>query len=190
MTDLDNLSTHIQQHYSQDEVFQRWIKHYAETGRVELNRIANPSTKNHATASQKTTIDKKEKIRLELENSYTEERFLTDEVTPNFTNAKECIETIKNCDRLIKSGNLSNLRHSAMQGEALFHLKKKVIKGKKISTFLTENHVPFSESHCRSLISLFKLINEHQTLLKCSLSVRYILRNITLIREICTELKW
>lgn len=125
-----------------------------------------------------------------LKNSLSEERSLTVDVTPQFDTAEKCIETIQNCERLITSGKLSVLRHSAMQGEAIFHLKQKAKKGQSISSLLAENNIRFSASHCRSLVSLFTLCSEHKTLLKCSVSIRLLLGNIKLVREICTQLKW
>ena len=77
-----------------------------------------------------------------------------------------------------------------MQGEAISHLKQKVKKGQRISTLLAENNIKISASHCRSLVSLFKLCTDHQTLLKCNLSILLLLGNIKLVREICTELNW
>ena len=68
--------------------------------------------------------EKKKKLKTKLETSLTMERSLTVDVEPQFDSTQKCIETIKNCERLIVSGRLSVLRHSATQGEAISHIKQ------------------------------------------------------------------
>lgn len=188
--DLDKLTTHIQNTYPNDEIFQRWMNYYNQTGRVGLENMINPPPLVRKQQSHEDLEKKKKKLKTVLQKSLTEERSLTSDVIPQFDTAKKCFETIQNCERLITSGNLSVIRHSAMQGEAIFRIKQTAKKGQSISSLLAENNIQFSASHCRSLVSLFTLCLEHQTLLKCNVSIRLLLGNIKLVREICTELKW
>ena len=97
-------------------------------------------------------LEKKKKKLNMLEKSLTEERTLTVDVVPQFDTTQKCIETIQNCERLIASGKLSVLRHSAMQGEAISHIKRKAKKGQSIPSLLAEKNIQFSASHCRSLV--------------------------------------
>ena len=135
-------------------------------------------------------MKKKKKLKTILEKSLSEERTLLVDVVSNYDTTQNCIETIGNCERLINSGSLSVLRHSVMLGDAISHLKLTVKKGQRISTLMAENNIKISASHCRSLFSFFKQCTDHQTLLKCNLSVRLLLGNIKLVQEICTELNW
>ena len=134
-------------------------------------------------------LEKKRRNNIRLEKSLTEERTFTVDVVPQFDTTQKYIETIQNCERLIAGGKLSVLRHSAMQGEAISHIKQKAKKGESIPSLLAENNIQFSASNCQSLVSLFSLCSEHQTLFKCNLSMRLLLGNIKLVREICTEIK-
>ena len=188
---LDKLTNHIQTSYSGDEIFQQWVNYYQQTGRGGLEEMIHPPPLGRKQQSQaRSRKKKKKKLKTMLEKSLTEERTLTVDVVPQFDTTQKCIETIQNCERLIASGKLSVLRHSAMQGEAISHIKRKAKKGQSIPSLLAENNIQFSASHCRSLVSLFSLCSEHQTLLNCNLSIRLLLGNIKLVREICTELKW
>ena len=107
-----------------------------------------------------------------------------------YNSLQQCFETIRDCERLINSGKLSVRHHSAMQGEAIVHIKQKAKKGQNISSLLAENNIKFSTSHCRNLTSLYKLCSEHTNLLKCAVSIRTILGNKKLVKDICLELKW
>ena len=73
---------------------------------------------------------KKDKLKSVLLKSFSEERMLRDTVIPHYDTIQQCLETIQNCKRLINSGKLSALHHSAMQGEAIFHIKQKAKKDK------------------------------------------------------------
>lgn len=188
--DLDKLTTHIQNTYPNDEVFQRWMNYYNQAGRAGLEKMIYPPPLVRKQQSHEDLEKKKKKLKTVLQKSLTEERSLISDVIPQFDTTEKCIEIIQNCERLITSGKLSVLRHSAMQGEAISHIKQMAKKGQSISSLLAENNIQFSASHCRSLVSLFTLCSEHQTLLKCNVSIRLLLGNIKLVREICTELKW
>ena len=166
------------------------MNYYTQTGRAGLEEMIHPPPPVRKQQSHEDLEKKKKKLKTVLETSLTMERSLTVDVVPQFDSTQKCIETIKNCERLIVSGRLSVLRHSAMQGEAISHIKQMAKKGQSISSLLAENNICFSASHCRSLVSLFTLCSEHQTLLKCNVSIRFLLGNIKLVREICTELKW
>ena len=178
----------MQNTYPNDEIFQRWTNHYTQTGRAGLEEMIHPPPP--VRKQQLSREEKKKKLKTKLETSLTMERSLTVDVEPQFDSTQKCIETIKNCERLIVSGRLSVLRHSATQGDAISHIKQMAKKGQSIPSLLAENNICFSASHCRSLVSLFTLCSEHQTLLKCNVSIRLILGNIKLVREICTKLKW
>ena len=177
----------MQDTHPDDELFQQWTNHYNQTGRAGLEEMIHSPP---PVRKQQSHEEKKKKLLKLLEKSLTNERSLAVDVEPQFDSTQKCIETIKNCERLIVSGRLSVLRHSAMQGEAISHIKQMAKKGQSISSLLAENNICFSASHCRSLVSLFTLCLEHQTLLKCNVSIRLLLGNIKLVREICTELKW
>ena len=85
-----------------------------------------------------TNEEKKDKLKSVLLKSYSEERMLTDTVTPHNDNLQQCLETIQNCQRLINSGKLRVLHHfrlrhkrcyhTMMQGEILsYHLRSKLV---------------------------------------------------------------
>ena len=67
-----------------------------------------------------TDEEKKDKHKSVLLKWYSEERILTDTVTPHYDTLKQCLETIQNCERPINSGNLSIFHHSALQEELSF----------------------------------------------------------------------
>ena len=82
-----------------------------------------------------TNEEKKDKLKSVLLKSYSEERMLIDTLMPHYDTLQQCLETIQNYERLINSGKLSVLHHSAMQGEAVFHIKQKPKKGQKYDIF-------------------------------------------------------
>ena len=148
-----------------------------------LEEMIHPPPLGRKQQSHEDLEKKKKKLKTMLEKLLTEERTLTVDVEPQFDTTQKCIENIQNCERLIASGKLSVLRHTAMQGQAILHIKRKAKKGQSIPSLLAENNIQFSASHCRSLVSLFSLCSEHQTLLKCNLSIRLLLGNIKLVSE-------
>ena len=121
--DLDKLTNHIQTSYSGDEIFQHWVNYYQQTGHGGLEEMIHPPPLGRKQQSHEDLEKKKKKLKTMLEKSLTEERTLTVDVVPQFDTTQKCIETIQNCERLIASGKLSVLRHSAMQGEAISHIK-------------------------------------------------------------------
>lgn len=187
---LDKPTQHMSTNYPTDEIFQHWINYYQQTGRGGLEELINPPPQVRKQQSREDLEKKKKKLKTVLEKSLTQERTLVQDVVPQYDTTQKCIETIQNCERLINSGKLSVLRHSVMQGEAISHIKQRIKKGQSISSLLADNGIQFSVSHCRSLVSLFSLCSKHQTLLRCTLSIRLLLGNIKLVKEICTELKW
>ena len=102
-----------------------------------------------------TNEEKKDKLKSVLLKSYSEERLLTNTVTPHYDTLQQCLETIQNFKRLFNSGKMSVLHHSAMQGEAIFHIKQKRKKGQNITSLLGESNIIFSRSHCRNLTILY-----------------------------------
>lgn len=164
--------------------------YYQQTGRVALEELIHPPPVARKQLSVEDYNKKKDKLKTLLQKSLSEERTLTEDVTPQFDTTQQCIDTIRNCERLINSGKLSILRHSAMQGEAVFRLKQRVKKGQSVTSLLIENNIKFSAPHCRNLVNFYTLCTEHPTLLKCTVSLRTILGNIKLIRDICVDLKW
>lgn len=187
---MDKLTQHISTNYPTDEVFQHWMRYYQQIGRGGLEELINPPPQVRKQQSREDLEKKKKKLKSVLEKSLTQERTLLQDVVPQYDTTQKCIETIQNCERLINSGKLSVLRHSVMQGEAISHIKQRIKKGQSVSSLLADNNIQFSASHCRSLVSLFSLCSDHQTLLRCNLSIRLLLGNIKLVKEICTELKW
>ena len=175
----------MQNTYPNDKLFQHETSYYTQTGCVGLEEMILPPQQSHEDLEKK-----KKKLKTVLEKSLAMQRLLTVDVVPQFDTTQKCIDTIQNCERLIASGRLSVLRGSAMQGEAISHMKQMAKKEQSISKLLAENNICFSASHCRSLVSPFTLCSEHQTLLKCNVSIRLLSGNIKLVREICTELKW
>lgn len=188
--DLDKLTQHMSTNYPTDEIFQHWMYYYQQIGRGGLEELINPPPQVRKQQSPDDLEKKKKKLKTVLEKSLTQERTLVQDVVPQYDTTQKCIETIQNCERLINSGKLSVLRHSVMQGEAISHIKQRIKKGQSVSSLLADNGIQFSVSHCRSLVSLFSLCSKHQTLLRCNLSIRLLLGNIKLVKEICTELKW
>ena len=93
------------------------------------------------------------------------------DVVPQFDTKEKCIETIQNCKQLIASEKLSVLWHSAMQRKAISHIKQKAKRGLSSPSLLAENNIQLSASHYGSLVCLFTLCSEHQTLLKCNVGV-------------------
>ena len=63
-------------------------------------------------------------------------------------------------------------------------------KGQNITSLLGETKIKFSTSHCKNLTNLYKLCSEHPKLLKCGVSIRTILGNMKLVKDICSDLKW
>ena len=106
-TDLDKLTAHVRQNYPDDELLKNWVTYYNQTGRVGLDEMIHPPVRR----KQMTNEEKKDKLKSVLLKSYSEERMLTDTVTPHYDTLQQCLETIQNCERLINSGKLSVLHH-------------------------------------------------------------------------------
>ena len=187
---MDKLTAHVHQNYPDDELLKNWVTYYQQTGRETIEQLIQPPPPVKKQLSNEDYNKKKDKLKSVLQKSYSEERTLTEVVTPQYDTTQQCIETIQNCERLIISGKLSLLHHSAMQGQAIFHLNQNAKKGQNITSLLGENNIKFSTSHCRNLTNLYKLCSEYQNLLKCAVSIRIMLGNIKLVKDICHDLKW
>ena len=116
--------------------------------------------------------------------------------SPHRGDSNDCTQyTIFNIKRKIdlnylKSAAMWELESTSTLSNARRGHFPKVKKEQCISTLLAKNNIKISTSHCRSLVSLFKLCTDHQTLLKCNLSIHLLLGNIKLVKEICSELNW
>ena len=70
---------------------------------------------------QLTNEEKKDKLKSVLLKSYSEERMLTDTVTPLYSTLQQCLIPIQNCERLINSGRLNVLHHSRLRRKRCYH---------------------------------------------------------------------
>ena len=59
--DLDKVTSHSQESYPEDEIFQKWIAYYTQTGRAGLEEMINPPPQVQKRPSQDDLDKKKEK---------------------------------------------------------------------------------------------------------------------------------
>ena len=103
-------------------------------------------------------------------------------------NLRDCIKSIQIIDEVIKTQKKTLLLYYGQCGEILQKLKE--LDRKRFRILLEANGVKYSLDYINFIIDLSKMLSKHHELLKCSLSIYYIKKNMKLIKEIYDKNKW
>lgn len=76
----------------------------------------------------------------------------------------------------------------AIQRQAIHSLKQ--MRWEETDIFLVQNGIPYYVSYSNSLVPLYKLVEKHLNLQKCTVELQVIMKNMKTVDEVCTELNW
>ena len=140
------------------------------------------------TSAQADVSFVKQEVRNKLLQPYSEEGRIEGDVEMHTDTEDKCVESIKKLEVSIKSNKRDIIYKSALQGQVINVLKQNR-KG-DTGVFLAQNGIKFSVSYCNLLVRLYKLVEAHPVLQKCSVDIGVIMKNMKVVKEICEEEKW
>lgn len=162
--------------YPEDNNIKQWFQKYSE----EFGH-KKPVLKRTRSVVKRDVKDK-------LLESYSEERTISGEIKIETETEESCVNSIKLLELSIKSNKRDIIYKSALQGQVIDNLKK--LRKGNTGVFLAQHGIKFSVSYCNSLVRLYKLVEAHSNLIKCSVDLRLIIQNMKVVKEICEELHW
>ncbi|CAC5394735.1 unnamed protein product [Mytilus coruscus] len=181
---MDSFCRYLLQTHPNDNQIPQYLK--------QINDIVTNKQLN-ADEKERKKEDQKIKLKREIMKSYCEidENRENAEVALKQENEKECLKTLKALQNKIDIDKRRVLKFGSQQGRLINKLTQNLrLKGVEICTYLASNGIVFSLSHCYALMDLWRMTSKYPKLLKCSMNLRDITRNIKLVDEICIELGW
>lgn len=175
---LQKLQEYLFKTYPGDNNIKQWFQEYSEKfGQNKRKPVL-----------KRTRSVVKQDVKNKLLQSYSEEKRISDEIKINLETEDKCVESIKLLELCIRSNKRDIIYKSALEGQVIDHLKK--YKKGNTGVFLAQQGIKFSVSYSNSLVRLYKLAEAHPNLLKCSVDLGLIMKNMKVVKEICEELHW
>lgn len=131
---------------------------------------------------------KTEEVKKMLRQSFSHERRITDICEPDVSTEAACVNTFKKLEMLIRSDKRNILMNSANQGFVLEHLKSNMKQKGSFIKCLQDNEINVSLSHCNFLIAFQKLTTDYPDIIKCSLELRFFIKNLKIVKQVAPEI--
>ena len=175
---LNKLNEYLISTYPEDNNIKQWFQEYdAKFGKASTKPVL-----------KRTRSVVKKELKSKLLESYSEDRRLEGEVPINTETEEKCLESLKLLQQHIESNKRDIIYKSALQGKIIAHLK--TYKKGNTGVFLVQHGIKYSVSYCNSLVRLYKLVSKHNNLIKCSIDLGLIMKNMKVVEEVCEELNW
>lgn len=149
-----------------------------------------PSTSNQGHNTSRQNRTSYTTIKTRIQESFSEDRKITGECACKVSSITECVETLKQLDKLVHSDKRTILLNTVYRGEVLKALKKLSSKTGSLINILADHGIKYSLTHCNFFIRFCDFAKQHKNIVKCSLSIEYIRKHFKQVKQIFIELGW
>ena len=174
----------------------RDIKEQLKQEKQKLLKLQKTKKRSTSKAQRTSTSkeDKYNKVRKQIQEAFSEEKRLSGdftEFTYNKTDITSCLNALKTLDNLINSDKRNIILNSAYKGRVLKELKELTKETGFLKVLHDQGFSPYnySISHCNFLIKFYSFAEQQNTILKCSLSLKFISKNFAIVK-VFQDLGW